>query len=67
MLGGATKSEYVGVESWHMWLNMVEQEGLKEMGSVDSHVDFFKETCNFEIVLSDLILNKVIGKLGDAV
>ena len=43
LLGGRAKSEQIGVESRHMRLNMIIQEGLEQVRPVDLHWDFFEE------------------------
>ena len=61
VLGGRAKLEHVGVESWHVWLDVVEKESLKEVRSVDSHWNFLEENGHGKAIVSDFILQKLCG------
>lgn len=56
VLGGRAKLEHVGVESWHVWLDMIEKESLQEVGSVDSHWNLLEENGHGKAIVSDFIL-----------
>lgn len=60
VLGGAAESEKVRVKRRHLWLDVVEQERLDQMGPVNLERDFLKEVLHIQVVLSDDINHEVV-------
>ena len=58
------KSENICVEGGHVWLNVVEKEGLEQVRSVDFNVDFLEEAWDFESCLADVLLSQLIGEFN---
>lgn len=80
VLGLGAHPKDVSVVSGHVWLDVIEQESLDQMSSVDFNINFFKECRHFKVVLANLILNQlgcqgllvvqfesVDGKLGETI
>lgn len=53
----SSKLEQVGIESRHMWLNVIKQEGLDQVGTIDSNGDLLKELCNGQVHGLDALLH----------
>ena len=62
-----SKREHFGVESWHMRLDMVEQEGLKQVASVNFQRNLFKQSLDFEVCCGNNVLDKPVSKLAGVV
>ena len=67
VLVGATHLEDVGVEGRHVWLDMIEEEGLEEVGAVDFDVALLEHVLNGEATVSDFVLDQLVGDFKEIV
>ncbi len=63
MVAGASKFENVCVEGWHLWLNVVEEEGLQEVWPVDFNLNFLKEILYVQIIFSNFLLDQIVRNI----
>lgn len=55
---GCREFEQVGIECGHVRLNVIKEECLHEVATVDTDGNFFKKLCNGETLRLDALLHK---------